>query len=283
MKVYLDCIPCFMRQALEAARWATEDTRKQRTVLDEVAVLIPSLPIDATPIDMGRKIHRVVKEVTRTLDPYREVKRQCNDRALELSSQFRKRVDASYDPLLAALKLAAASNVIDFAVTSDFDLNRSIEESLTNDLDLVDYPVLKERLESVEEVLYIGDNTGEIVFDRIVVEQLNRLGKRVTFAVRREPIINDVTIEDASYVGMDKIAKVITSGSDAPGTSLRHCTEEFIDTFNHSKLILAKGQGNFEGLSDEDAPIFFLLKVKCPLVARELDVTLGKIVLRAGE
>jgi len=283
MKVYLDCIPCFMRQALAAARQATEDKKQQREVLDKVASLIPTLPLDATPIDMGRKIHRVVKEVTRTLDPYREVKRQCNDHALKLSSQFRKRVDASCDPLLAALKLAAASNVIDFAVTSDFDLNRSIEESLTNDLDLVDYPVLKERLESVEEVLYIGDNAGEIVFDRIVVEQLNRLGKKVTFVVRREPIINDVTIEDASYVGMDKIAKVITSGSDAPGTSLRYCTEEFIHTFNRSKLILAKGQGNFEGLSNEDAPLFFLLKVKCPVVARELDTTLGKIVLRAGK
>ena len=281
MKVYLDCIPCFLRQALEAARWGTEDARKQRAVLDEVAVLIPGLPIDATPIDMGREIHRVVKEVTEVSDPYWEVKRRCNDRALELSSQFREHVIASSDPLLVALKLAAASNVIDFAVHSNFSLERSIEESLGDACRLADYALLKERLKQVAEVLYLGDNAGEIVFDKIVTEQLATLGKEVTYVVRGEPIINDVTIEDAAYVGMDDVAEVIPNGSDGPGTSLRWCCPEFIARFKDAGLIISKGQGNFEGLSDEQAPIFFLLKVKCPVVARELGVDIGKIILRA--
>jgi len=281
VKVYLDCIPCFFRQALEAARWATTDVQRHRAVLDEVAALVPRLPIDATPIDMGREIHRVAKEATKAPDPYRKVKRRCNDRALELSSACRQRVDASSDPLLAALKLAAAGNVIDFAVRSNFDLEGSIEESLGDGSRLADYALLEERLERVEELLYLGDNAGEIVFDRLFVEHLAKLGKRVTYVVRGQPIINDVTVEDAAYVGMDGVAQVIPSGSDGPGTSLRWCSDEFIARFKEAGLIISKGQGNFEGLSDERRPIFFLLTVKCPVVARELGADIGKILLRA--
>ena len=280
MKVYLDCIPCFLRQALEAARWATDDECSQRAVLDRVAQLISGLPLNATPIEMGREIHRAVRKVTGTDDPYREVKKQVNDRALELYSDCQSRVEASVDPLLTALKVAAAGNVIDFATNSVFDLNRSIEECLRDGVRMADYPTLKERLNDITDVLYLGDNAGEIVFDRLVVEQLTTLGKRVTYAVRGEPIINDATVEDASYVDMDKIALVVSSGSDGPGTSLRWCRAEFVDRFRDAELIISKGQGNFEGLSDVKAPIFFLLKVKCPVVAQELGERLGQVVLR---
>lgn len=281
MKVYLDCIPCFLRQALEAARWASDDERCQRTVLDTVARLIPGLPLNATPIDMGREIHRAVREVTGTDDPYCEVKKQVNDRALELYSECQKRVEASADPLFTALKVAAAGNVIDFATHSIFDLDLSIEECLKDGVRMADYPALKKRLEDVAEVLYLGDNAGEIVFDKLVVEQLVKLGRRVTYVVRGGPIINDVTVDDASYVGMDEIAQVVSSGSDGPGTTLRWCRAGFIDRFRGAKLIISKGQGNFEGLSDVTSPIFFLLKVKCPVVAQELGEELGEIVLRA--
>jgi len=281
MKVYLDCIPCFLRQALEAARWATDDERCQRAVLDTVAQLIPSLPLNATPIDMGREIHRAVRQVTGTDDPYREVKKQVNDRALELHLECQKRVEASADPLFTALKVAAAGNVIDFATNSIFDLNLSIEECLKDGVRMADYPTLKKRLEDVAEVLYLGDNAGEIVFDKLVVEQLVKLGKRVTYVVRGGPILNDVTVDDASYVSMDEIAQIVSSGSDGPGTALKWCTREFLDRFGQAKLLISKGQGNFEGLSDVTSPIFFLLKVKCPVVAQELGEKLGEIVLRA--
>jgi len=208
------------------------------------------------------------------------VKRQVNDRALELYSGCQKRVEESADPLLTALKLAAAGNVIDFATNSVFDLNRSIKECLKDGVRMADYPALNERLNDITDVLYLGDNAGEIVFDKLVVEQLAALGKRVTYAVRGEPIINDVTVEDASYVGMDKIAEVVSSGSDGPGTSLRWCRTEFVDRFQNAELIISKGQGNFEGLSDVASPTFFLLKVKCPVVARELGEKLGQIILR---
>ena len=283
MKVFLDCFPCFLRQALVAARKATDDVHVQREALNRVARMMPELPMDATPVAIGREVYRVVSEVTGCKDVFCGAKREYNDRALELLPALRKRVENSADSLLTSLRIAAAGNVIDFGASSSFDLERSIEESLSDGISLVDYPALSDGLERTREILYIGDNAGEIVFDRLVVEELNRLGKRTTFVVRGGPIINDVTLEDAEYVGMDRVAEILPSGSDEPGTTLSLCSAEFVERFSSSKLIIAKGQGNYEGLSDEPAPLFFLLKVKCAVVARALDAQVGEIALRAQD
>jgi len=283
MKVYLDCLPCFFRQALGAARRATDDERIHRAVLDRVASAIPSFPLEATPIDVGREVYRIVREVTGVDDPYRETKRADNERVVALLPRLRETVDRSPDPLRAALTLAAAGNLIDFGARQEVDPDHAIERGLEDGAGMVDYPQLLARLASVDEVLYLGDNAGEIVLDRLVVERLVGLGKRVTFVVRGRPIINDATVEDAAFVGMDDVADVVSSGSDGPGTALRSCRPAFVDAFRRADLILSKGQGNFEGLSDEAAPLFFLLTVKCPVVARELGAEIGATVLRARE
>lgn len=279
--MYLDCLPCFLRQALEAARRVTADERAQRAVLDAVALVLPTLPLDATPIDLGREVHRVVRDTLGVDDPYREAKRRDNDRVVALLPALRERVQAASDPLLAAVRLAAAGNAIDLAVSSDVDLERTIERGLEDGGGMADYPVLRARLACADDVLYLGDNAGEIVFDRLLIERLVALGARVTFAVRGRPILNDATKDDAAYVGMDEVAEVISSGSDGPGTTLGACRPDFLDAFRGASLILSKGQGNFEGLSDERAPLFFLLMVKCPVVARELEAPIGTVLLRA--
>lgn len=279
----MDCLPCFLRQALAAARRATEDERIQREVVDRVASSIRGFPLDVTPIELGTVVHRIVREVTGVDDPYRETKRQDNERVNALLPRLRERVNGSSDPMLTALKLAAAGNVIDFGAHSTVDLDRAIERSLKDGEGMADYPRLREQLASAVDVLYIGDNAGEIVLDKLVVEQLVDRGKRVTFVVRGRPIINDVTFEDASSVGMRDVAEVVSSGSEGPGTSLCRCPAAFADLFERSSLILAKGQGNFEGLSGERAPLFFLLTVKCPVVARELGIEMGRTALRAQE
>jgi len=281
MRTYLDCLPCFFRQALETARRVTGDAKIHRDVLDRVASVIPDLPLDATPIELGREIHRVVRETTGVDDPYRVAKRSDNDRVTAWLPRLRRAVVSSQDRLLTALKLAAAGNAIDLAIASRLDLRGAIENALKETGEMLDYPLFLERLGQSDDVLYLGDNAGEIVFDRLVVEQLVERGKRVTFVVRGRPILNDVTVEDARYVRMDDLAEVIASGSDGPGTALSLCAPEFLDRFGSAGMIVAKGQGNFEGLSDEDAPLFFLLKVKCPVVAAELEMDIGTIVLRS--
>ncbi len=277
-----------MRQALDAARMATDDPAVQREVLDRVAKLLPTVPVDSTPIDMGQLVHRLVREVTGITDPYEEVKKESNDLGLKLYPMLESQVQGSEDPLLTALKIAGAGNIIDFGPKLTMDPSRSLEQivndsftqALQDSLDQVQYRAFKEKLTGVKEILYLGDNTGEIVCDKILIEELVRQGKEVTFVTRSEPTINDATLADARYVGLDKVASVITNGSDAPGTRLEDCSPEFVAAFQSAELIISKGQGNFEGLSDVPGPIFFLFKLKCPVIAREAAAEIGTVVLR---
>lgn len=280
MKAHLDCFPCFLRQALEASRMATQDEELQRVVLQKVSAVLASLPRDLTPVEMGMEIHRTIQAVTGSDDPYGPVKKRSNDEALSLYPRLREIVNASPYPLLTAAKLSAVGNTIDFGANPEFDLQQSIQEGLTGQFEAFDMSGFRKRLATVSRVLYIGDNAGEIVFDKLLVEELVRLGVGVTFAVRGAPIINDVTLEDARYVGMHHLAEVVSSGVAAPGTVLSRCDEEFTELFRRSELILAKGQGNYEGLSQEQAPIFFLLKVKCPVIAHDTGMKVGDLVLR---
>ncbi len=277
-----------MRQALDAARMATDDPAVQREVLDRVAKLLPAVPSDSTPIDMGQLIHRLVREVTGVADPYEEVKKESNDLGLKFYPTLKSQVQGSEDPLLTALKIAGAGNIIDFGPKLTMDHSRSLDQIVNDSLsqalqepfDSVQYRAFKEKLTEVKEILYLGDNTGEIVCDKILIEELVRRGKEVTFVTRGEPTINDATLADARYVGLDKVATVITNGSDAPGTRLEDCSQKFVAAFQSAELIISKGQGNFEGLSDVPGPIFFLFKVKCPVIAREAEAEIGTVVLR---
>lgn len=280
MRTYLDCIPCFFRQALEAARISTRDEKLQKEVLDRVSLKVPEFPLTATPVEMGEIIHKIIKEVTGNHDPYKELKKLYNEKALKYYPKLKKLVKNSSDPILMSIKIAIAGNIIDFGPTSNFDLDKSIEEAVKGDFAISDYDTFKDLLNQVDEILYIGDNAGEICFDKILVEELIAFGKKVTFVVREEPIINDATMEDAIFCGMDKIARVISSGSKAPGTIVSHCNKEFQKIFFNSRFIISKGQGNFETLSDFELPIFFLLKVKCPVIGRELGAKTGDIILK---
>jgi uncharacterized protein with ATP-grasp and redox domains len=126
-------------------------------------------------------------------------------------------------------------------------------------------------------ILYLADNAGETVFDRVLIEHLDR---PVTYVVKAAPIINDATFEDAVAAGIDRIAEIIDNGSNAPGTLLDQCSEAFLESFHQAELIIAKGQANYESLSREPAPIFFLLQAKCRVIARDLGVATGDIILR---
>lgn len=271
-----------MRQALKAARMATVDVSLQREVLDRVAQLLPTIPSDATPVDMGQRVHRTVREVTGVADPYREVKKRSDDLGLELYPEFKSRVGRSEDRLLTAVKIAAAGNIIDYGPDHTIDLQGSLAAALTAPLDPVAYRAFQEELARVDRVLYIGDNAGEIVCDRILVEELVALGKDVTFVVRGEPVLNDVTREDAEYVGLDKLVRIITTGSDAPGIVLSDASPEFLSAFRSASLVISKGQGNYEGLSGVDGPMFFLFTVKCPVIARDAGAEIGAIVFKRG-
>jgi len=225
---------------------------------------------DLSPPVLGQQLHRRLREVTGVDDAYRAEKDQQNQMVMSLLPELRERIDASADPFGLAVKLAIAGNIIDLGVNghvADEDLRSSIDQALSEPVHgLIDD--LRRDIDEAQDILYLADNCGEIVFDRLLIEHLPT--ERVTVAVRGAPILNDATMVDARTVGLTDIVEVIDNGDDAPGTLLESCSPAFRERFDAADLIIAKGQGNFESLSDEPAPIYFLFKVKCSVVAEHV-------------
>ena len=295
MKTYLDCIPCFFQQALRAARIAGADDDSTKRLLDQIALTIPTIAMDRTPPEIGAIVYRQISAITGSPDPYKELKRHNIRHAQALYPEVKEKVAASQEPLVTAVRVAIAGNVIDFGVNAAFDLEGDLERILEQDFAVFDYDRFSRRAASAQNILYIGDNAGEAVFDRVLIEELARSDgnsdtshgqgaheqKRVTFAVRGEPVINDITTVEADIIGLPDVAEVVSSGSPAPGAVLSHCTDDFIRRFYEADMVISKGQGNYEALSGVDREIFFMLKTKCSVLARHLGVEEGGIVLKA--
>ena len=181
--------------------------------------------------------------------------------------------------------MAIAGNVIDFALGAELgegEVLRTVEDAWQRPLAVDHLELLRAAVDRASSILYLGDNAGEIVFDRLLIEQMPR--EKVTFVVRGAPILNDVLVEDAEMVGLTGMVEVIDNGSDAPGTILDQCSDDFRRRFEEADLVVAKGQGNFESLSEPGREVFFLLRPKCAVLARHLGCELGRlVVLRTDE
>jgi hypothetical protein len=282
MQTCLDCIPCFVRQTLDAAQMTSNDPAVHEQIMREVLRWMSDMDMSLSPPALAQRIHRRLRELTGVADPYRKEKELHNQMALELLPGLRTQVAASDDPLMTAANLAIAGNIIDLGAKSELNeseihdaLLHASEKPLEGDL-----KIFREEVARAKTILYLADNCGEIVFDTLLVEQLGP--KRVTLTVRGMPIINDATLEDAVTAGLDKMVPILKNGSDAPGTLLDDCSTEFRQVFESADLIISKGQGNFETLNDCGKNIFFLLKVKCPVVAESVCLPVGSHVLRHG-
>ena len=281
MRTYLECIPCFVRQTLEVARMITDDTSVHERALREVLRHVAEMDMSASPPEMGRAIHRIVRQITGVADPYVEQKKRFNSFALGLYPEFSGRINEADDPLAAAVHLAAAGNIVDLGAKSGLDqrqIHEALEHALTDTLDPDELDAFRHGVQKATSILYLGDNTGEIVFDRMLIERLPR--EKITFAVRGKPIINDALMQDAIDTGIADLVPVIDNGSDVPGTIIEECSPDFCEQFRRADMIIAKGQGNYETLSDAEATITFLLKIKCPVIARDTGREVGSLVLR---
>ena len=280
MKTYMDCIPCFVRQTLEVARMVSDKPEIQENIMREALALARNLDFSDSPPALAQKMHRVARDLSRNSDPYKNLKKQFNDFALELYPTLKQRVLNSGDRLDTAARIAIAGNIIDFGVHSKVsrtDVNHSIDQALEAPIPPDVISSLKKQIKKATDILYLGDNAGEIVLDRLLIEQMPT--DKLSFVVKGKPIINDVTMEDAEDVGMTKVCDVIDNGADVPGTILELCSPEFRERFEKADLIIAKGQGNYETLSRVKHKIFFLLKAKCPVIARDIGCEIGKVII----
>jgi len=288
MRTYLECIPCFYRQALDAAQIAGADELIQKKIIDELSQLIPNFSLETAPPEMGREIYSLVGKISGVKDPFKEIKENSNKFALKLYPELKKEIENSEDRLLAAAKLSIIGNIIDYGAKNSLNVAGEIDYLFKGDFIINNknnsttfkYNQFKEALNKVDTIIYLADNAGEVVFDRLLIEELvKELGKEVIYVVKGKPIINDALIEDAIFCGINKVTKITSSGSDAPGTILKYCSPEFMKLYQDAELIISKGQGNYEALSEEDKSIFFLLRAKCPVIAEDVGCRVGDMVL----
>ena len=268
MKAELECLPCLVRQAREVAIMSTNDSSMQKKIMRSCFAYMSETDLDRSPPEIAQGIGRIVRSMTGIDDPYRNVKSIHTAAALEMLPEMEKIVTKSDDPFVTGLRLAIAGNIIDLGAkekVSDNDISGILNEAMHLPLYGADPRQLKAEIDKADSVLYLADNAGETVFDRVFLEQFT--SEKVTVAVRGAPAINDATLYDAKEAGLDRVARLIDNGSGAPATVLSDCSPEFIDIFKKADVIIAKGQGNYESLSSSDANIFFLFRVKCDLVA----------------
>ncbi len=283
MKTYLECIPCFFNQIVRTGRLLGMDDAAIMEMYGEFGTTLKKIRVDVPPPQTAIALYDMISRHSGLADPFYALKQESTKAALAMLDELEEKVKGSDNPLSTAISFAIAGNIIDFGISTDFNL----EDELEKVLDSASYGIwledeLTHAVHDAPWILYLGDNTGETVFDRLLIKTLER---PVTYAVRGGPIINDVTMEDALAAGLDKVCeRLVSSGCRAPGTILSLCSDEFLELFNSAPLIISKGQGNYETLSGKgDAPyssrLFYLLKAKCDVVSRHLGVKTGEFIL----
>ena len=229
--------------------------------------------------EVTRDIFYSLKEVSEIEDPYFKEKNKSNREMLDRYFEFQEQVQNSNDKFDTALRLAIAGNIIDFGPTDKFDVSGTIKRVLNSDFAIDHSQQLKVEVEKANTILYLGDNCGEVVLDKLFLETINH--PNVYFAVRNSPILNDVTEKEALQVGIDKVAKIVSNGDDAPSTLLHRVSSSFLEIYKSADLIISKGMGNFEGLMDEtDDRLFFLLMIKCPVIGEIIGAENGAFIVK---
>ena len=271
MKISRECISCLARQAVEIAEEATSDATMQEQIIKRSLKELGEMDFNETAPEIAFRMHQHAKNITGINDPYARLKNQYNEIAEEIFNRIieEKWLDKADDSFDMACRLAIAGNIIDFSVGLKLekeDIVKSVEDSIKHDIFGTGTRALKEAVEKAKNIMYIADNSGEIIFDKFLLQSLPL--NKVTYVVKGGPIVNDATMQDAISTGVVDLVKVIDTGHAAQGTILKDCSSKFRSKFDKADLIISKGQANFETLSDiKDKAIFYLLRAKCSSVA----------------
>lgn len=273
------CQECMAGAVDRIARLHELPAERRNALLAEVRALVAGAPAGTVMPQVARGLGKILSAYLGTNDPFRELKQTANRRAAELAPELRGRLRQAADPFAAATRLALAGNVMDFAYRDAPDLRAAIDRLADGPLGIDDTESLRAELSLAREVLYLGDNAGEIWCDRLFLERFPP-NVAVTFAVRSAPALNDATLADAAQTGIDELARVIPSGSDAPGTLPELLTAEARLLFDGADVVIAKGQGNFEALYGRvTRPLYFLFIVKCAHVEKIVGHPVGTGIL----
>lgn len=283
MKISYECGPCFLRQAREALDLSTDDEMLKMEVMEEIFKYLSKTFKEGTNSNStGSAMHALIKQKTGCRDPYCQEKIESNRLALKYLDDVKKILDED-DSLENYVKIAIIGNILDFgAFTLDDDIESVIKTSLEKDLTIKDIEDFEDSLKNHDGVLYLVDNTGEIVFDKLLLAKIKEYGLDITIAVKSEPILNDACMAEALDAGLDEFGEIVEIGAGTVGYVDSEISDEFREIFNNHKFIISKGMGNYEGLTEIDLSnkdIFFLLCAKCNTISRDIGVNLHDMLL----
>jgi len=269
---------------------ATNDQGLQfRAMIALTRLLSRDFKPTAVPAKLGTKRDRLVKRVTGNSDPYEKKKWLSNKRALEILPQAKKFVVSGPSPeskFRRACLCSVVGNIIEFDIPKHefkFEEIGKLIQQAENDLAIDEVSQIHEAAKQAREILYLTDNAGEIAFDTLLVRELKNLGAHVSVAVKGKPIINDATIQDAKAVGMHEVADdLISNGTDTVGLFLQECSKRFLARYRSADLVVAKGMGYAETLTEIKlkVPHALLLRTKCQPVANYFGVGKEKNVAK---
>ena len=280
MKATLDCLECVLRQGLKAARMATDDAAVQRRIVDEVAGRIPGLDLGESPAGISLCAYEIAAEISGNGDPYGALRWEQNAQVLALEAELRGLIEGSEDRLATALHLSAAGNIIDVGALNaeHIDVDGAIESALRERFAVDHTEYFRASLADASDLLFFLDNAGEIVFDKLLIEELQRY-VRVTAVVKAGPIINDAVLEDAEQVGLTEVCEVIDNGGAFIGSPLSMIPDDFRQRMDRADVLVGKGQGNYETLDGYPGNMYLILRAKCDIVARHMGVEFGQVAL----
>jgi len=277
MKIDPRCIPCNMSALVRILSQNGVKREEQLVAAGLFLKDMAEMDLEAeTPIEIGRNVGKALKAVMGEIDAFREVKKAADDLLIEVYNELKEKLRALEDPLIGALKLSVAGNIIDLAPGHRIDIDSTMRQALAAPFAIDDLEELSERIKGAKSMLIVGDNCGEVVLDKLLMEIAGV--PETYFAVRSKPALNDVTMKEALEVGLDSVATLIDSGADAPGMQEDRMSDEFEDIYTGADVVISKGQGNLEGLSSAKREIFFLLMAKCEVIGSFLNVPKGSFV-----
>ncbi len=288
MKSSPECIPCSVRQAIRTARIAGLDENSQVEIARKAMEALMDLDHGVPPAILATRAIRSGDHLLSNVDPFEKLKWETTVEALAMYEHIKPEIQKRFLQLdevgriKLCVKLAAAGNIIDFGVGSEFDLEKTLRETISGELVVDESEELLEAVIASRNILLISDNAGEIVFDRFLLDEFVRRGKDVYVSVKSRGILNDATYEDAIRAGIGEPIKIIETGSDSLGIILGECSDQFKDVFFKAGVVISKGQANYETLDDAERQIFFILKAKCPIVAERLGVPTASNLLTRG-
>lgn len=289
MKITFKCLECALHSFLNLLDEHRVEANLQEITVREFLFYLSNLDYSLSPVVMSKYYHSRIRDLLQNNDPYYEKKRFYNQKILSEYNNFLSRIKKANNTVRASFMLTLAGNIIDFGPNQDFNIEETLDNSLKEIPAIDHYNNLINDICKASLVLYITDNAGEIVFDKLFIERLIELNMvdrdKIVAVTRGNPVINDATMEDAKEVGLTELIKVIDTGDCAPGVILEDSSEEFREYFKKADLIISKGQGNYETLQGLNGKnIYFLLIAKCPLIADMLNVPQKSFVcLKKGE